>query len=206
MPDENVPAADAMSEHITAIVLAGGQGTRMGGQNKGLATYGDKPLAQHVLDVVAPQVSRVVISANRDLAHYEQFGWPVITDQHADSRGPLAGIAAALDGVTTDYVLIVPCDMPHLPRNLVARCASAMREEQSDLVLAHDGERVQYLVALMQRDVAASVRAFVEADGRAVKDWLATQSPAVAWFADQHAAFRNINTHDELNSIKVRSA
>ena len=198
MPGEHVPAVDTISEHITAIVLAGGQGSRLGGQNKGLVTYGDKPLVQHVLDAVAPQVSQVVISANRDLAHYKQFGYPVIADQHADYRGPLAGIAAALDAVTTDYVLIVPCDMPHLPRDLVVRLADTMRDEQTNLAIAHDGERAQYLVALMHRDVAASARAFVDADGRAVKDWLATHSPAVAWFADQHPAFRNINAHDEL--------
>lgn len=184
----------AMTNDLTAIVLAGGQGTRMGGKNKGLVIYDGKPLVRHVLDIIAPQVAQVVISANRDLERYEQFGYPVITDQHDDSRGPLAGIAAALDAVTTDYVLIVPCDMPHLPRDLVSQLAAAMIVQQTNAVLVHDGERWQYLVSLMRREVAATARAYLDQGGRAVRHWLATHTPGVARLAGQSAAFRNLNT------------
>ena len=81
---------------ITAVILAGGRGQRMGGQDKGLVTLWGKPLIKHILKTLDGQVGGIVISANRSLEHYREFGHPVIEDGVGENRGPLAGVAAAL--------------------------------------------------------------------------------------------------------------
>ena len=184
--------------NTTAIVLAGGQGMRMHGKNKGLVTFLGKPLVWHVLNRIAPQVGHVVISANRDLAAYAHYAYPIITDKQHDACGPLAGIVAALTAVQTEYVLIVPCDTPFLPGDLVVRLASSMIEQDTALAVAHDGERMQPLVALMRRKVAAAAQDLFDAGDRTVKTWLLTHAPTVVGFTDQPAAFQNMNSDMDL--------
>ena len=52
---------------IFALILAGGQGSRMGGVDKGLVQWHNKALIDHVIEKIRPQVSHIAISANRNL-------------------------------------------------------------------------------------------------------------------------------------------
>ena len=94
---------------ITGLILAGGQGRRMGGIDKGLKHFLGTPLALHALRRLSPQAGRVAISANRNLATYEAMGvpaWPdpsneTWIDEAVNDPGPLAGpLAGALDQAT----------------------------------------------------------------------------------------------------------
>lgn len=188
---------------VTAVVLAGGQGSRLGGKDKGLLVVAGKPLIAHVLRRIVPQVSTVVISANRHLDQYARFEFPVVADHLRDHQGPLAGIAAALAHVHTEYLLTIPCDSPLLPIDLVDRLWTAMEDEDADMAVAHDGEQLQHLVALIRREAAGSVDEFLDEGGRAVKEWAAKMFPAVAWFADQPLAFRNVNNDTDMRDIEA---
>ncbi len=104
---------------ITGVVLAGGQGRRMGGVDKGLVALAGQSLVSHVLARIAPQVAQVMINANRHQNEYAALGYPVISDVVPGSAGPLAGFHAALRAASTPLVLMVPCDTPALPATLV---------------------------------------------------------------------------------------
>ena len=97
-------------EQITAVILAGGRGRRMGGDDKGLVELNGRPLIKHVLAVIAPQVSSVILNANRNLDRYAGFGYPVVRDDLLGFQGPLAGFAAAMAAATTPYLITMPCD------------------------------------------------------------------------------------------------
>lgn len=180
-------------QNITAGILAGGQGSRLGGIDKGWYELDRRPLIEHTLDRVAPQCAQVLISANRSLARYRTLGWPVVADDgHARAyHGPLAGIACLLRTAETPWVLIVPVDTPLLPLDLVDRLAASMTSETS-LAVARCEARIQPLHALMRRDVRADLDA-VMADGvRAVNAWQARLERAVVDWPDC-AAFGNLN-------------
>ena len=81
---------------ITAVILAGGKGSRLGGQDKGLVNYKDKKLIQHVLDRIEPQVGDIIINANRNQDDYAKFDYPVISDELSDFQGPLAGFLTGM--------------------------------------------------------------------------------------------------------------
>src|SRR5437660_7712009 len=115
-----------VTAQITGIVLAGGQGRRMGGVDKGLVELDGRPLAAHVIARLAPQVSALVINANQNLERYAAFGHPVVPDAVGGFAGPLAGLHAGMTAATRSCVVTVPCDSPFLPLDLVARLAHAL--------------------------------------------------------------------------------
>jgi len=121
---------------ISGVLLAGGQGRRMGGVDKGLVELHGRPMAAHVLERLAPQVDELLINANQNAERYAEFGHPVLPDEIGGFAGPLAGLHAALTRAHHPLVVTVPCDSPFLPEDLVARLHDALRGAGADLAVA----------------------------------------------------------------------
>ena len=100
------------AEDITVVILAGGMGRRMGGQDKGLVEFQGKSLIRHVVDAIRLQSSQILINANRNIEQYRAMGYPVVEDSLSGFQGPLAGFLAALQTISTSYLLTLPCDGP----------------------------------------------------------------------------------------------
>lgn len=182
---------------ISAVILAGGQSRRMGGIDKGLIDLNGKPLVQHLIDRIAPQVDEVLISANRHAAEYQQLGYPVLGDEQQDFLGPLAGIASAMEVCQHPLLLVVPCDTPFLPDNLVQTMALQLSNENSDICLAHDGRRLQPLISLLKTTLLPDLKRNIAANKLKVTRWMMEQNHSIAQFHNP-AAFCNINTPEEL--------
>lgn len=187
---------------ITGIILSGGLGRRMQGQDKGLIKYGDKAMIEHVLERIAPQVDALIISANRNFEAYTASGLPVVADERTDYAGPLAGIEAALQKVRTPLALVVPCDTPQLPPDLAERLLAALEQDQADIAIPDDGDRQQPLFCLMKTSLLTSITQALDAGQARVLDWLALQNLTWADFSDQAQAFANINDWDTLESLR----
>ncbi|MED5621744.1 molybdenum cofactor guanylyltransferase MobA [Ideonella sp. BN130291] len=185
-------------EAITGLVLAGGRGQRMQGQDKGLLLHRGRPLVQHALDRLAPQVGPMLISANRHLPAYRSFGTPVCSDTMPGFPGPLAGWLSALQACRTPYLASVPCDVPGLPLDLVARLARALHQADADIAMARTPEREQPVFALLRHELAPSLEQALARGERRVLGWALEQRMAVVAFADA-AAFRNLNTPADLD-------
>jgi molybdopterin-guanine dinucleotide biosynthesis protein A len=182
---------------LSAVVLAGGRGERLGGMDKGLALLAGKPLIAHVLARLAPQVDDIVISANRNAERYAEFGAPVVADAEADFPGPLAGILAGAARARHDWLLVVPCDTPFLPDDLGVGLLAAARAADTRLARASDGSRGHYAIMLLRRELLADLATWLAAGERRVQAWQARHAPAEAIFADSDA-FLNLNTPDDL--------
>jgi molybdopterin-guanine dinucleotide biosynthesis protein A len=96
---------------ISAVILAGGQGSRMGGKDKGLIEFRNLPLIAYAVNVAKDRVNEIFISANRSLEDYSKYG-KVIVDDLEGYQGPLAGISKALKVCSSNYLLVLPCDSP----------------------------------------------------------------------------------------------
>lgn len=182
-------------------MLAGGRGRRLGGQDKGLLEIDGRPLIEHILELVTPQVTAVIINANRNQPIYSSYGYPVISDNMTDYQGPLAGFAAALSVCNTDYIITLPCDGPFVPGDLVNRLSAAIEENDADLAVAHDGERMQPVYALIPRSLLGSLQDFLDDGDRKIDLWYARHNTALADFSDVVDTFFNINTEDDRRSI-----
>ncbi len=195
------------TQDITGLILAGGRGSRMGGVDKGLQPHGGVPLARHALNRLAPQVGRLMLSANRHLDAYAAMGVPVWPDTLPDHSGPLAGFIAGLAHCETPYLATVPCDAPRFSEVLVARLAVALDAAAADLAVAvtldGDVRRPQPVFCLMKRTLLDDLARFVAAGGRRAADWAARQRFVEVVF-DDAPAFANANTLAELALLEPR--
>lgn len=183
---------------LSAVILAGGQGSRMGGADKGWLVFRGQPLICHVLERIRPQADELLISANRHLDDYAALGATLLSDETPDYPGPLEGIRMALKAARGDWLLCVPCDTPFLPPDLAVRLAAALEAAHADIAVAEAGGQVHPVVFLCCKNVLASLETFMAAGGRGVGRWQAGLKRAVVPFADADA-FRNFNTPEELD-------
>jgi len=183
---------------LCGVVLAGGRGKRMGGKDKGLVAYQGRPLIEHVLQRLQPQLKRLIININRNQARYQQYNHPLFSDLWADFRGPLAGIATAFSQCNADYLLFCPCDTPQLPDDLVARLIETInREPQSRLAVVESPRGLQPLFCLIHRSFEPSLLTYLNNGERRVQQWIKQQRPAICHY-DSDVPFRNINYLAEL--------
>ncbi|MBB1489048.1 molybdenum cofactor guanylyltransferase MobA [Oceanospirillum sediminis] len=188
---------------VTAVILAGGQGQRMGGKDKGWVEFRDKPMISHVLQQVKPQVSGIIINANRSFERYQSLGYPVIEDSASGFHGPLMGMLTGLRHASSDWILFVPCDTPLLPTDLADRLYQAVRKNNADLAVAHDGERLQPVIALLHKSLLPSLEAWLEEGKRKIDRWFMQHKMVVVPFDDGESVFMNLNTPEELKEVEA---
>ena len=189
------------SRNITGIILAGGQGRRMGGVDKGLQRLRGKPMVQWVIERFAPQVDDLMINANQNLDQYQSFGYPVIPDDIGGYAGPLAGLHRGLSMATHDLIATVPCDSPFLPPDLIARLHTALHTQQAELAVARTGNQPHPVFCLTRKSVLPGLTAFLQSGGRKIDAWYAALKVTEVLFDDEAEAFSNINTADELRNF-----
>ncbi len=187
---------------VTGVVLAGGRGSRLGGQDKGWLELAGRALILHVLDALRPQVDTLLINATRSLERYRSLGYPVIGDALDGFQGPLAGVASALEAAETPLVLVVPCDGPRLPPDLVERLRKALLDSAAEIAVAHDGERLQPAHALLRRELCADLLTALELGERAIHRWYGQHRTVAVDFSDRREAFRSVNTEAEWQALE----
>jgi molybdopterin-guanine dinucleotide biosynthesis protein A len=183
---------------ITGLVLAGGQGRRMGNVDKGFVELAGRPLVAHIIDRLVPQVATLVINANRSAERYAAFGYPVVADAIGGFAGPLAGLHAGLATAATPFVATSPCDSPFLPADLVVRLSAAFDARPIDIAVARTFDQPHPVFALVRRSVLPHLAQFLDGGGRTIDAWYASLAVAEVSFDDEADAFRNINTPAEL--------
>jgi len=201
------------TDAVTALILAGGRGARMGGIDKGLQNFRGLPLALQTLmrlqlQTLPPQ--EVMINANRNLAAYESLGAAVWPDTLDGFAGPLAGFLTGLERCETPLLLTVPCDTPLFPLDLLERLQQALHSEQADLAMAaareEDGQvRPQPVFCLLKVELLDSLVAFTRDGGRKIDAWTGQHRCAIVPFdrpEDAPEAFFNANTHEELQKLE----
>ena len=205
------------ADQVCAVVLAGGEGRRMGGVDKGLQLLDGKPLARHALQRLQAQTlgapRTLAINANRNQALYASWDVPVWIDAVGGFAGPLAGFHTALQhcAATHDYLLTVPCDSPLFPLDLLARLAHALATGHAPIAMASapDGPqdptlRRQPVFCLLRTSLLPSLEQYLQESGRKIDAWTQAQGQVEVAFNQPHdngRAFFNANTLAELQAL-----
>lgn len=190
---------------IAGLLLAGGQGQRMGGVDKGLVLLAGQPLALHVVHRLRPQVDVLYISANRSLDVYAQWGQVVSDLPRFACQGPLAGMASVAAGLpgAVDYVLLAPCDVPALPPDVCQRLLAALKDvPAAGAAYAVTCDGPQPAVALVRKGALAQIAPCLDEGQRAIRHWLTRVSAISVPFADT-AAFANANDAQALAALEA---
>jgi molybdopterin-guanine dinucleotide biosynthesis protein A len=186
---------------ITAAILAGGRGARLGGVDKGLEELAGRPLVAHIIAALEPQCDTLLINANRNQPRYATFGYPVAADDNDEYPGPLAGMLSALRAARTRYVLCVPCDAPLLPADLTARLWRALTDNQARASVARSADGLQPVYVLLDRSLADHLHTYLDSGARKTADWLRAVAAAEADFSDSPAMFLNMNTDTDRAAL-----
>lgn len=194
---------DLNKERITAIILAGGRGRRMGGTDKGLVELAGQPLVVQVASRIAPQVGALLVSVNRNHVAYEDLGFRIISDELQGFQGPLAGFASALRAADTEWLMFVPCDAPWPAADMAERLFRAATEGDADIAVAHDGTRMQPVHALIKRALGPDLERFLDAGGRKIDLWYARHRVVLVDFGDRQSSFENLNTPQEKAAMEA---
>ena len=186
----------------TALVLAGGRALRMGGQDKGLVELAGRPMVGWVAECLRPQVGSVLVNANRNLQAYRALGYPVVSDATDQYLGPLAGMASGLAAMQTAYLVTAPCDSPLVAGDLVARLHAVATVTGAEIVVAHDGQRLQPVFALLARHLLQSVQRYLEGGERKIDRWYSLHRMETADFSDCPQTFLNVNEPAERLALE----
>lgn len=189
---------------VAGLILAGGQGQRMGGVDKGLQLLNHKPLVQHVIERVANQVDGLWLCANRHLELYKNFGQPIFSDDDAwQGMGPLAGIASFALHLPAEFshVQIMPCDTPFLPMDLCAQLKHGIKTICATGVYPQTEFGAQYGCALVARVQLALAQQVLSERDKSLQSWLA-RGHALPMMAFIESDFMNINTFEQLTSVQ----
>ena len=198
--------ADAKTEPIAGVLLAGGRSNRIGGGDKCLLQLRGKPLLAHAIERLKPQVSAMVLNANGDPKRFASFGLPVIADDSDEHPGPLAGLLAGMEWADAEApnirsIVTVPTDTPFFPDDLVARLVEAQQGREVPAIAASDsGEHPVFgiwpiaLAATLRRDLASGKRKAL--------DWAHAQGAVTAYFAPATIQGRNFDPFFNINEAK----
>jgi len=189
-----------MNNDITAILLAGGKGRRLGGKDKGLTIFKSKPLIEYAIKLASVQTPNIIISANRNHSAYESYNYPVYADQTNTFDGPLSGISTCLQHVRTPYTFVLACDIPHCPKNIIDILMNCMLESNADSCMVIDGKREQPLVSIFDTRLKANLETYLANGHRKTLSWFLSTNHCFYVYKNAENAFDNINRIEQLES------
>lgn len=195
----NTPHETALRATITGIVLAGGEGSRLGYRDKALLLWRQRPFIAHILEGLSPQVAEVIVNSHSS-AVADIVKTPMLADPFPERRGPLAGLLAGLNYSSTPFTLFVPCDNPHIKCDLAVRLHAALSDQGADIAYAATSAGDHYLHVLIRTTLRERLRLFLESGQQAVRHWYAQENSCRVEFADD-PAFANINTPEALRQL-----
>lgn len=187
----------------SVLILAGGQGSRMGGADKGLVRYRGTALVDHVIRRLNLPPERIAISANRNRAFYRERAPLVFADlPEYRNCGPMAALASLASQLQPDeeWLLVVPCDTPQLPPDL-AETFEAAAGGFSDCSAFYAATSVQrhFSVMYVRIRILSSAAAYLDSGRHSLQGWLRQHSARAVPFPDE-AAFGNCNTPQDLEN------
>ena len=188
--------------NVAAVILSGGQGERMQGQDKGLVSYRGRPMIEWSLQTVAPLVGEVLISCNRNRTEYGQFSMPLVADCIEGFVGPLGGMHAAMNKVEGlyEHLLVLPCDTPHISSEVLRLLLSASAKEPGKIIFLSAGGRPQFLHAIIPVSLKQALADWLAEGQRAVYRWYKT-CEVVQIDAEEYAdSLLNVNRLSQIES------
>ena len=189
-------SASGARDSLGVVILAGGDGRRMGGR-KPQRLLGERSLLNRAITRAQRWSETVVISVrSRDQVGGVEL--PLVFDPPG-LAGPLAGLAAARE-LGCARVLTIPCDMPFLPDDLPRRLAAALPGRAA--ALASAGGRLQSVCGLWTAEALAGIEEYAASGQTSLVGFARTIGFAVAELED--AAADNLNTPAELAAAAAR--
>lgn len=183
---------------ITGIILAGGKSSRMG-TDKGFLLLNDKPFIQYSIDALKPLASEIIIVS--DDSKYDIFGLKRINDL-TKNAGPVAGICSGLEASSTDYNLILSCDIPLINSEILQQLIDGI-DDTSEIIQIESHGKSMPLIAIYKKQVTNTFNEFLQADERRLRIVISScVSKNITLKKEHEFATMNVNTQTEFKTVK----
>jgi len=183
------------------LLLAGGQGQRMGGRDKGLIDWRGEPLIQHLHRLTRPLTDDLIISCNRNRERYAPLADRLVEDDESSFPGPYAGIRAGIAVARHDVLLVMPCDQPLLDLALLTALRQKAFEHPGRPVMVREGEQWQPLLCCIPTVHAAVFEQHWQQGQRSPRRTLADLGAVALQCDEGDPRLANLNTPDVLASF-----
>ncbi|MCB6184384.1 molybdenum cofactor guanylyltransferase [Leeia sp. TBRC 13508] len=193
-------------EAVLALILAGGEGRRMGGADKGLVVRNGQPLIANAIATLKSFFAlnsiseHLWISANRNLDHYHTLNVTgIVSDVHDEFLGPMAGLESALGIPNWEWLVCSPCDMPFIHAAVFSQLwHHRVNEGVSIAAIEQDGnERWFPVLTVSHRRAVERLPDLLTSGNRSLMSWIQQVPHQVVNFENTHA-FQNCNTKNDL--------
>jgi molybdopterin-guanine dinucleotide biosynthesis protein A len=195
--------SEANPKNVCALLLAGGAGTRMNGQDKGLMHWRERPMAHWVAEALSTVAVPVLISANRSREEYRLLGDVLQDAPSFKGQGPLAGLLAGMtEARKRGYaaVLVCPCDTPGMRPEVFQKLLTAWREQPDLPIIAQCDGRAHPLHGIYPVSLASLLETQLRNDNRRVMVFADTAGAKSLDCPDAAEAFKNRNRPEDLMS------
>jgi len=195
------PENTSLNSKVSAILLAGGQSRRMGGNNKALLTVSGQTIIERVAHVLGRVFTEVLVITNTHEA-FQFLGLPMVADLRPGT-GSLGGLYTGLTACTSDRGFLVACDMPFVHEGVVRNLAE--RDGRYQVVIPRVGAHLEPLHAVYSRSCLPHIKDLL--DGGDLKIINLFSKVSLMEVPETHVrlidpslrCFMNINTPADLN-------
>ena len=187
---------------ITAAIIAGGASRRMHGRDKPLLILNGKPIIAHIIGRVEKDVDTIVINVNHSQDRYAAFPYNVIEDIDQQLSGPLHGILSVLNNVQTEFLLVLPGDVPIFPDDLAKRLSQNLQTNQTQVCVASTGPQLEPMFAMCRTDIKDAIQQYLTNNRRRVDQCWMSISHSIEKFNCREFDFYNINTPENLEYVE----
>jgi len=189
---------DSKLPSCSILLLAGGRGQRMGGQDKGLIEWQGRPLIAWLHDVARPLTDELLLSCNRNQTSYAAYADRLLSDENAGYPGPLAGVRAGLTAARNRWMMVLPCDTPLIDQALLHSLYAAATQVPQQPVMLRHGEQWEPLFSIIPTSLLSQVDERWLAGERSPKHLLLQLGAHELRIADDDRRLINLNTPDLL--------
>ena len=187
-----------IQEKATAIIMAGGDSSRMGADKSMLPIKG-RPLIEHIGERLRGTFGQILISTN-EVEKLAFLGFEIIPDK-TPGQGPLMGIASALEGSANELNFVVSCDIPHIELWFVRRMLSEAKAV--DVVIPTTGdEKYEPLFAVYRKSALEAINEVLDSGRRKISDVFARCN--VKYIELEAERFVNLNTMAEYEEFQQK--
>ena len=193
----NMKHEEIIRSQITGLLLAGGQGSRLGNVDKGLMEYNGKLLAERQLIWLAEQVTEILISANQNILVYKSYNRKVLTDSTDEFTGPLQGVYQGLIACQSEWLFVLPVDLPSLPINtiqkLIEKANNLDDSKKSYIYYLKSNIREHFLCMLIAKKELANLEDFLNQNKNRVHEFLKLNNAIALDLGFKEDYFKNLN-------------
>lgn len=195
----------------SALILAGGKGTRLGEREKALLVYKDKTLLENSIDVLGSVVEEVIVSVRdaRQLKTFSKYApyRKLLCDRYKE-KGPLSGMLEGMQAASGNYVFVVACDMPFLQKSVVEFLFQEAAGHDAAVPMWKDGKKEplhavynrEQLIPLIERSIFEE-NFHVMAAVSQLHDVRFISMDQIQLMDRQLSSFANVNTPADLDRI-----